>query len=105
MVGARGWKADYALVITWERMSYGGAPKITELNQYEQAKRWVSLLLFDFVSNLIQQNTYQLVIATDEIRSYAMLNYAHINWTSSSQSGALTGGRGGKQSALVITQL
>jgi hypothetical protein len=53
MVGARGWKADYALVITWERMSYGGAPKITELNQYEQAKRWVSLLLFGFVSNLI----------------------------------------------------
>lgn len=43
MVGARGWKADYALVITWERMSYGGAPKITELQQYERAKRWVNL--------------------------------------------------------------
>lgn len=45
MVGARGWKADYALVVTWERMSYGGAPKITDLSQYERAKRWVSLEL------------------------------------------------------------
>ncbi|PIO64558.1 AMOP domain protein [Teladorsagia circumcincta] len=42
-----------------------------------------------------------MVLATDEIRTYCMLNYANINWTSSSQSGALTRGRGGKQSALV----
>ncbi|KAK6044680.1 Nidogen-like protein [Cooperia oncophora] len=87
MVGARGWKADYALLVTWERMSYGGAPKVTDMSKYEQAKRW--------------QNTYQMVLATDEIRTYCMLNYANINWTSSSQSGALTRGRGGKQSALV----
>ncbi|RCN30859.1 AMOP domain protein [Ancylostoma caninum] len=87
MVGARGWKADYALIVTWERMSYGGAPKVTDMSKYEQAKRW--------------QNTYQMVLATDEIRTYCMLNYANINWTSSSQSGALTRGRGGKQSALV----
>lgn len=87
MVGARGWKADYALIVTWERMSYGGAPKITELNEYERAKRW--------------QNTYQMVIATDEIRSYCMFNFANINWTSSATAGAITGGRGGHQSALV----
>ncbi|KAK5986405.1 NIDO domain-containing protein [Trichostrongylus colubriformis] len=93
MVGARGWKADYALVVTWERMSYGGAPKVTDLSKYEQAKRWEQLHF--------QQNTYQMVLATDEIRTYCMLNYANINWTSSSQSGALTRGRGGKQSALV----
>lgn len=47
MVGARGWKADYALLITWERMAYGGAPKVTDLSEYERAKRW--------------QNTYQMV--------------------------------------------
>lgn len=23
MVGARGWKADYAILVTWERMAYG----------------------------------------------------------------------------------
>ncbi|WKX89454.1 hypothetical protein Q1695_008814 [Nippostrongylus brasiliensis] len=87
MVGARGWKVDYALVVTWERMSYGGAPKVTDMSKYEQAKRW--------------QNTYQMVLATDEIRTYCMFNYANINWTSSSQSGALSRGRGGKQSAVV----
>uniref|UniRef100_A0A1I7RLD5 Protein mesh n=2 Tax=Bursaphelenchus xylophilus TaxID=6326 RepID=A0A1I7RLD5_BURXY len=87
MVGARGWKADYALIVTWERMAYGGAPRITKIDQYEQAKRW--------------QNTYQMVVATDEIRTYCMFNFANINWTSSAEAGALIGGRGGKQSALV----
>jgi hypothetical protein len=30
-----------------------------------------------------------------------MFNFANINWTSSAVSGAITGGRGGYQSALV----
>jgi hypothetical protein len=70
-------------------MAYGGAPKITEVNEYERAKRW--------------QNTYQLLVATDEIRTYCMFNFANINWTSSASAGAITGGRGGHQSALVST--
>lgn len=41
-----------------------------------------------------------MVLATDEIRSYAMFNYANINWTSSMTAGTFSG-RGGKQSALV----
>lgn len=41
MVGVRGFIADYALIVTWERMGYGGAPKSTQLNQYEQFKKWV----------------------------------------------------------------
>ena len=31
IIGANGFRADYALVVTWERMAYGGAPKITEV--------------------------------------------------------------------------
>lgn len=42
-----------------------------------------------------------MVVATDEIRTYCMFNYANINWTSSAQAGSITGGRGGKQSAIV----
>lgn len=42
MVGARGFNTDYALLVTWERMGYGGAPKTTDLNMYETVKRWVS---------------------------------------------------------------
>lgn len=55
------------------------------MNRYDEAKRWT--------------NTYQVVLATDEIRSYVIFNYAHINWTSSNIAGALQG-RGGLQSAL-----
>ncbi|CAD5214530.1 unnamed protein product [Bursaphelenchus okinawaensis] len=84
-IGASGFRADYALIVTWERMAYGGAPKITQVNKYHEAKRW--------------WNTYQVVLATDEIRSYAIFNYANINWTSSNTAGALQG-RGGLQSAI-----
>jgi hypothetical protein len=58
---------------------------VTQVNRYDEAKRWT--------------NTYQMVLATDEIRSYVIFNYAHINWTSSNIAGALQG-RGGLQSAL-----
>uniref|UniRef100_A0A915DYD5 AMOP domain protein n=1 Tax=Ditylenchus dipsaci TaxID=166011 RepID=A0A915DYD5_9BILA len=85
IIGANGFRADYAVIVTWERMAYGGAPKITQVNRYEEAKRWT--------------NTYQVVLATDEIRSYVIFNYAHINWTSSNTAGALQG-RGGLQSAM-----
>uniref|UniRef100_A0A914ZDB4 NIDO domain-containing protein n=1 Tax=Panagrolaimus superbus TaxID=310955 RepID=A0A914ZDB4_9BILA len=85
IIGAHGFRADYAVIVTWERMAYGGAPKITQVNRYEEAKRWT--------------NTYQVVLATDEIRSYVIMNYAHINWTSSNTAGALQG-RGGLQSAM-----
>uniref|UniRef100_A0A915HJU4 Mucin-like protein n=1 Tax=Romanomermis culicivorax TaxID=13658 RepID=A0A915HJU4_ROMCU len=86
MVGARGFIADYALLVTWERMGYGGAPKYTDLNVFNTVKRW--------------QNTFQLLVATDEIRTYVVLNYANINWTSSTAAGSLNG-HGGKQSAMV----
>jgi len=45
-----------------------------------------------------------MVVATDEIRTYVMFNYANVNWTSSTQSGSLFG-RGGKQSALVSSKI
>ncbi len=45
MIGARGFTADYALLVTWERMAYGSSPKITQLDLYEDAMRWVIHLL------------------------------------------------------------
>ncbi|KFD47478.1 hypothetical protein M514_11639 [Trichuris suis] len=46
-----------------------------------------------------KQNTFQLVLATDEVRSYAIFNYAALNWTSSTDAGSLRG-RGGYQSSI-----
>uniref|UniRef100_A0A915JE09 NIDO domain-containing protein n=1 Tax=Romanomermis culicivorax TaxID=13658 RepID=A0A915JE09_ROMCU len=86
MVGTRGYKANYALIVTWERMGFGGQPKFLKIQDYERVKKWL--------------NTYQMVITTDEVRSYVLFNYARINYTSSAPSGAI-GGRGGRQSALV----
>lgn len=31
IIGANGFRADYAVIVTWERMAYGGAPKITQV--------------------------------------------------------------------------
>ncbi|KHJ42504.1 hypothetical protein D918_07426 [Trichuris suis] len=38
--GANGFQAFHCLVVTWERMAYGGAPKIVDLEDYDRAKRW-----------------------------------------------------------------
>ena len=67
-------------------MAYGGAPRALDVSQFDYVKDW--------------QNTFQLVIATDEIRTFAIFNYARLNWTSSNEAGGLNG-FGGKQAAMV----
>lgn len=42
MVGTRGFTANFALIITWERMGYGGQPKFLRLDEYERIKRYVN---------------------------------------------------------------
>lgn len=42
MVGTRGFKCDYALLVTWERMGYGAGKKTIDVKMYETEKRWVS---------------------------------------------------------------
>ncbi|XP_003382244.1 putative sushi domain protein, partial [Trichinella spiralis] len=44
MVGTIGYTADYALIVTWERMGYGGQPKYLKLNEYDQIKKWISMV-------------------------------------------------------------
>jgi hypothetical protein len=41
MVGVRGFSAQFALIVTWERMGYGGQPKFLRLDQCKQFKKWV----------------------------------------------------------------
>ncbi|KAL6728780.1 hypothetical protein Aduo_010517 [Ancylostoma duodenale] len=83
--GANGWRAEHAFIVTWYRMAYGGAPRALDVSQFEHVKDW--------------QNTFQLVIATDEIRTFAIFNYARLNWTTSNEAGGLNG-FGGKQAAV-----
>jgi hypothetical protein len=45
---------------------------------------------------LFQTNTFQLVLATDEVYSYAMFNYVNLQWTSHTEAGGdTTTGEGG----------
>ncbi|KAK6046716.1 hypothetical protein COOONC_15779, partial [Cooperia oncophora] len=36
IIGANGFRADYAVIVTWERMAYGGAPKVTQVRELAQ---------------------------------------------------------------------
>lgn len=42
MVGARGFVADFALIVTWARMGYGGVPRYLELDRHAEVLKWVS---------------------------------------------------------------
>lgn len=58
MIGASDFAPKYAMIITWRNM--------TIVNRRRERP--------------LKTNTYQAVIATDEIRTYAMYNYEQIQW-------------------------
>ncbi|CAG2180584.1 unnamed protein product, partial [Oppiella nova] len=58
MIGASDFKPKFALIITWRNM--------TMVNRQPDMP--------------LLTNTYQCVLATDEIRTYAMFNYEQIQW-------------------------
>lgn len=44
----------------------------------------------------LQTNTFQIVLVTDEVRTYAMFNYAHLGWTTNVEAGGdSNSGQGG----------
>lgn len=46
--------------------------------------------------NILQTNTFQMVLATDEVFTYAIFNYLEINWSSHTEAGGdTTTGEGG----------
>ncbi|CAG2107812.1 unnamed protein product, partial [Medioppia subpectinata] len=58
MIGASDFRPKFALIITWRNMSM--------VNRRPEMP--------------LKTNTYQCVLATDEIRTYAMFNYEQIEW-------------------------
>lgn len=43
-----------------------------------------------------QTNSFQMILATDEVYTYAIFNYADITWSSHTEAGGdTTGGEGG----------
>lgn len=45
---------------------------------------------------ILQTNSFQMVLATDEVYTYAIFNYININWSAHTEAGGdTTGGEGG----------
>lgn len=54
------------------------------------------MILFIINYFVIQTNTFQMVLATDEVFTYAIFNYLEINWSSHTEAGGdTTTGEGG----------
>ncbi|XP_068250957.1 protein mesh isoform X1 [Palaemon carinicauda] len=76
IVGAEIFTPKHAIIVTWKNVTFSGGSVNT------QAK---------YVTN-----TFQLVVATDEIRTYCLFNYEYMAWTSHTEAGGSTDdGQGG----------
>ncbi|XP_058804487.1 protein mesh isoform X2 [Phymastichus coffea] len=74
VVGADTFQPKHAVIVTWKNMSFAGGIDIS----------------------LGSTNTFQMVLATDEVYTYAIFNYLNIQWTTHTEAGGdTTGGEGG----------
>ncbi|XP_046394346.1 protein mesh isoform X1 [Ischnura elegans] len=74
VVGADTFIPKHVVIATWKNMSFAGG----------------------IDNSLFKTNTFQLILATDEVISYAIFNYQLISWTSHTEAGGdTTGGEGG----------
>lgn len=68
MIGAEAFVPKHAITVTWKNVSFtGGIDK-----------------------SLYITNTFQIVLATDEVNTYAMFNYPDVQWTSHTEAGGDT---------------
>ncbi|XP_076249642.1 sushi domain containing 2 mesh [Calliopsis andreniformis] len=74
IVGSDSFDPKHAAIITWKNMSFAGG----------------------IDNSLFKTNTFQMVLVTDEVYTYAIFNYLNIQWTSHTEAGGDTsGGEGG----------
>lgn len=74
VVGAESFDPKHAVIITWKNMSFSGG----------------------IDNSLYKTNTFQMVLATDEVYTYAMFNYLELQWTTHTEAGGdTTVGEGG----------
>ncbi|XP_059481831.1 protein mesh isoform X2 [Neocloeon triangulifer] len=74
VVGSDTFIPKHAVIVTWKNMSFAGG----------------------IDNSLYKTNTFQMVLATDEVYTYAIFNYAELQWTTHTEAGGdTTGGEGG----------
>ncbi|XP_055535927.1 protein mesh isoform X1 [Wyeomyia smithii] len=74
VVGSDTFIPKHVIITTWKNMSFAGG----------------------IDNSLFKTNSFQMILATDEVYTYAIFNYAIINWSSHTEAGGdTTGGEGG----------
>ncbi|XP_063384616.1 protein mesh isoform X3 [Cydia fagiglandana] len=74
VIGSETFNPKHAVTVTWKNMSFAGG----------------------IDNSLFMTNTFQMVLATDEVFTYAIFNYLEINWSSHTEAGGdTTNGEGG----------
>ncbi|XP_026330187.1 protein mesh isoform X1 [Hyposmocoma kahamanoa] len=74
VIGSETFFPKHVITITWKNMSFAGG----------------------IDNSLFVTNTFQMVLATDEVFTYAIFNYLEINWSSHTEAGGdTTTGEGG----------
>lgn len=73
MVGAESFDPKHAVIVTWKNISFAGGPGNT----------------------LMKTNTFQMVVATDEVYTYVIFNYLDMQWMSHTEAGGTDQGNGG----------
>ncbi|XP_076767109.1 sushi domain containing 2 mesh isoform X1 [Xylocopa sonorina] len=74
IIGTDAFDPKHAVIVTWKNMSFTGG----------------------IDNSLYKTNTFQMVLATDEVNTYVMFNYLDIQWSSHTEAGGdTTGGEGG----------
>lgn len=74
IIGTDAFEPKHAVIVTWKNMSFTGG----------------------IDNSLYITNTFQMVLATDEVNTYVIFNYLDIQWTSHTEAGGdTTRGEGG----------
>ncbi|CAH1121477.1 unnamed protein product [Ceutorhynchus assimilis] len=74
VIGSEAFDPKHAVIVTWKNVSFNGG----------------------FGNAIYKTNTFQMVLATDEVYTYAIFNYLNLDWTSHTEAGGdTTRGEGG----------
>ncbi|XP_043516783.1 protein mesh isoform X1 [Frieseomelitta varia] len=74
IIGTEAFDPKHAVIVTWKNMSFTGG----------------------IDNSLYKTNTFQMILATDEVNTYVIFNYLDIQWTSHTEAGGdTTNGEGG----------
>lgn len=74
IIGTDSFEPKHAAIVTWKNMSFTGGIQ----------------------NSFYKTNTFQMVLATDEVNTYVIFNYLDIQWSSHTEAGGdTTGGEGG----------